>query len=229
MVTSQYSGIGNCVAAVYPGAPVAPPRTLWQILEATAEAFPRSAAIDDGRSVLSYLDLLREVRRAGSQLAAAGIGAGDRVGVRVSSGSVELYVSVLAVLSVGAAYVPVDVDDPGERVELVWSASRVCAVVGDAGELTWREVRPSERTLVTIGGHCTLNAGSVIQCHSMEDGIFKSDRTVLEDGCTLGTGALVHYGVTMSQGSQLQPDSFLMKGESVPSRARWGGNPARAM
>jgi len=46
-----------------------------------------------------------------------------------------------------------------------------------------------ERTLVTIGDHCTLNAGSVIQCHSMEDGIFKSDRTVLEDGCTLGTGA----------------------------------------
>jgi len=87
----------------------------------------------------------------------------------------------------------------------------------------------AERTLVTIGDHCTLNAGSVIQCHSMEDGIFKSDYTVMEDGCTLGTGALVHYGVTMGQGSQLRPDSFLMKGESVPAHARWGGNPARAM
>ena len=32
----------------------------------------------------------------------------------------------------------------------------------------------AERTLVTIGDDCTLNAGSVIQCHSMEDGIFKS-------------------------------------------------------
>jgi non-ribosomal peptide synthetase-like protein len=87
----------------------------------------------------------------------------------------------------------------------------------------------AERTLVAIGDHCTLNAGSVIQCHSMEDGIFKSDRTVLEDGCTLGTGALVHYGVSMGQGSRLRPDSFLMKGESVPPQARWGGNPARAM
>ena len=36
----------------------------------------------------------------------------------------------------------------------------------------------AERTLVTIGDYCTLNAGSVIQCHSMEDGIFKSDYTV---------------------------------------------------
>ena len=40
----------------------------------------------------------------------------------------------------------------------------------------------AERTLVTIGDECTLNAGSVIQCHSMEDGIFKADYTVLEDG-----------------------------------------------
>ena len=87
----------------------------------------------------------------------------------------------------------------------------------------------AERTLVTIGDHCTLNAGSVIQCHSMEDGIFKSGYTVLEDGSTVGTGALVHYGVTMGQGSRLLADSFLMKGESVPPHARWGGNPARLM
>jgi hypothetical protein len=33
----------------------------------------------------------------------------------------------------------------------------------------------AERTLVSIGDYCTLNAGSVIQCHSMEDGIFKAD------------------------------------------------------
>jgi acetyltransferase-like isoleucine patch superfamily enzyme len=63
----------------------------------------------------------------------------------------------------------------------------------------------------------------------MEDGIFKSDYTVLEDGCPLGAGALVHYGMTVGQGSQLRPDSFLMMGESVPAHARWGGNPARAM
>jgi acetyltransferase-like isoleucine patch superfamily enzyme len=63
----------------------------------------------------------------------------------------------------------------------------------------------------------------------MEDGIFKSDHTVLEDGCTVGTGALIHYGVTMGRGAQLRPDSFLMKGESVPAQARWGGNPARTM
>lgn len=85
----------------------------------------------------------------------------------------------------------------------------------------------TERTMVTIGDDCTLNAGSVVQCHSQEDGAFKSDRTVIGSGCTLGTGAFVHYGVTLGDGAVLAPDSFLMKGESVPASAYWGGNPAR--
>ncbi|WP_369393830.1 Pls/PosA family non-ribosomal peptide synthetase [Streptomyces sp. CG1] len=84
----------------------------------------------------------------------------------------------------------------------------------------------TERTLTVIGDECTLNAGSKIQCHSQEDGTFKSDGTVLGTGCTLGVGAHVHYGVTMGDGSVLAPDSFLMKGEEVPRKAHWGGNPA---
>ena len=95
-------------------------------------------------------------------------------------------------------------------------------VFDDGGFLT-------ERTLATIGDGCVLNAGSVIQCHSQEDGAFKSDRSTLGAGCTLGVGALVHYGVTMGDRSVLAADSFLMKGEEVPAGAYWGGNPAREM
>jgi non-ribosomal peptide synthetase-like protein len=83
-----------------------------------------------------------------------------------------------------------------------------------------------ERTLVTVGDFCTLNAGSTIQCHSQEDGGFKSDRITIGDGVTVGVGAWVHYGVAMGDRSELAPDSFLMKGEEVPAGARWGGNPA---
>ncbi|MFE7210302.1 Pls/PosA family non-ribosomal peptide synthetase [Streptomyces sp. NPDC001698] len=84
----------------------------------------------------------------------------------------------------------------------------------------------TERTLTVIGDDCTLNAGSKIQCHSQEDGTFKSDHTTLGSDCTLGVGAHVHYGVTVGDGAVLAPDSFLMKGEEVPAKAEWGGNPA---
>ncbi|GAA2328220.1 phosphopantetheine-binding protein [Streptomyces kunmingensis] len=84
----------------------------------------------------------------------------------------------------------------------------------------------TERTLVTIGDDATLAAHTKVQAHSQEDGTFKSDRITIGAGATVGTGALVHYGVTLGDGAVLAPDSFLMKGEQVPPRALWGGNPA---
>ena len=83
-----------------------------------------------------------------------------------------------------------------------------------------------EKTLVTIGDDCTLNANSRIQCHSQEDGAFKSDRTQLGSGVTIGVNALVHYGVTIGDGAVLDADTFLMKGEQVTERTWWTGNPA---
>ncbi|MFF0731694.1 Pls/PosA family non-ribosomal peptide synthetase [Streptomyces chartreusis] len=87
----------------------------------------------------------------------------------------------------------------------------------------------TERAMAAVGDGCTLNAGSVVQCHSQEDGAFKSDRITIGSGCTLGVGAFVHYGTTVGDGAVLGPDSFLMKGEVVPQNAWWAGNPARPM
>jgi non-ribosomal peptide synthetase-like protein len=83
-----------------------------------------------------------------------------------------------------------------------------------------------EKTLVTIGDGATLNASSVIQCHSQEEGIFKSDYTTIGAGATLGINSFIHYGVTMGDGAVLDTDAFLMKGEQVAPHAQWQGNPA---
>jgi non-ribosomal peptide synthetase-like protein len=83
-----------------------------------------------------------------------------------------------------------------------------------------------ERTLVSVGSDCALNAGSTVQSHSLEDGVFKSDRIVIGAGCTLGTGAFVHYGTRLANGCVLDADAFLMKGERVAPGAWWRGNPA---
>jgi len=87
----------------------------------------------------------------------------------------------------------------------------------------------TERTFTTIGDDCTLNAGTVLQCHSQEDGAFKSDHITIGPGCTLAVSAFVHYGVIMGEGAVLEADAFLMKGEDVPAEEHWGGNPAGPM
>ena len=83
-----------------------------------------------------------------------------------------------------------------------------------------------ERTSVTIGDDATLNAGSTVQCHSLEEGVFKLDRIELGAGCTLGVQTFVHYGVRVGEGATVDADSFLMKGEEVPPGTVWRGNPA---
>ncbi|WP_458242830.1 Pls/PosA family non-ribosomal peptide synthetase [Streptomyces sp. MAI_2237] len=114
----------------------ASPRTLVDIFDACVRSYPGEFALDDGSRQLTYRELAAEVERLRGRLAAAGVGLGDRVGVRVPSGTNELYVAILAVLAAGAAYVPVDAEDPDERAELVFGEAEVRAVVGAGHELT---------------------------------------------------------------------------------------------
>ncbi|MFC1434813.1 Pls/PosA family non-ribosomal peptide synthetase [Streptacidiphilus sp. N1-3] len=124
--------------ALFAGRPAHAPRTLIDILDAAVAAHPGEPALDDGRTALSYRALAAEVESLRRTLAAAGVGRGDRVGIRVPSGTADLYVGILAVLAVGAAYVPVDAEDPDERAALVFGEAGVRAVLGADRELTLR-------------------------------------------------------------------------------------------
>ncbi|MEX5300011.1 amino acid adenylation domain-containing protein [Kocuria sp. CPCC 205292] len=86
-----------------------------------------------------------------------------------------------------------------------------------------------EKTIVSVGDECTLNARAIIQCHSMEDRAFKLDGITIGKGCTVGVKAFIHYGVTIGDGAFVEADSFLMKGEEVPAQTTFGGNPAREL
>ena len=67
----------------------------------------------------------------------------------------------------------------------------------------------------------------IVQAHSLEEGVFKSDYVRIGADCSVGVGCLVHYGVTMNENTHLDADSFLMKGEITPADSRWRGNPAK--
>ncbi|GAA1639129.1 non-ribosomal peptide synthetase [Microbacterium flavum] len=113
-----------------------PARTLLDVLRETTARFPEASAIDDGSGALSYRELMARVGATAARLHAAGVRGGDRVGVRMPSGAKELYVGILGILAAGAAYVPVDADDPDERAALVFGEARVRGVITGAGEFT---------------------------------------------------------------------------------------------
>jgi len=133
--------------------PAAPsPRTLIDIIYETAARYPDATALDDGTVQLTYSELIGDIEASVEWLAARGIGRGDRIGIRMPSGSYALYVAILATLATGAAYVPVDADDPDQRAELVFGEADVVAVITEAGLLRgpgssrgWRAAAPLAR------------------------------------------------------------------------------------
>ncbi|MDO5676734.1 MAG: amino acid adenylation domain-containing protein [Propionibacteriaceae bacterium] len=107
------------------------PRTLVDIFQETAANHPDEPALDNGAASLTYAALEEAAGAVADDLAAHGVGVGDKVGVRIASGTLDLYVAIIGILLAGAAYVPVDADDPDERARTVFEEANVAAVLTD--------------------------------------------------------------------------------------------------
>ncbi|QFG69883.1 Pls/PosA family non-ribosomal peptide synthetase [Ornithinimicrobium pratense] len=118
-------------AALLAGQRAPSPRTLVDILRRTVEDAPDALAIDSGVHTLTYAELAEAAEQVAARLAVRGVGRGAKVGIRVSSGTTDLYTAILGVLVAGAAYVPVDADDPDERARVVFDEADVAAVIGN--------------------------------------------------------------------------------------------------
>jgi non-ribosomal peptide synthetase-like protein len=90
-------------------------------------------------------------------------------------------------------------------------------------------IRWTEYSLIEVGDYANFNTLSILWPHSLEEGVFKSDRIKVGTGCSLGSGSLTHYGVTMGDHVVLEVNSYLMKGEIMDPFTTWRGNPARAV
>ena len=72
------------------------------------------------------------------------------------SGTSDLYVAILGAVKAGAAYVPIDADDPPARAAEILERSAACAVIRDGSAIEWvrrpggqtRPVRPDDDTWV---------------------------------------------------------------------------------
>jgi non-ribosomal peptide synthetase-like protein len=153
------------------GAEAAAPRTLVDIVRETAARHPEVSALEDSHGALSYRELMARVLATAAELHVAGVRRGDRIGIRMPSGRRELYVSILAVLVAGAAYVPVDADDPDERAELVFGEARVAGVISGSGVYTPR-LTPDGETRLFSGvepPHASTAALPIVSPPSVDD------------------------------------------------------------
>jgi amino acid adenylation domain-containing protein len=105
-----------------------PHQCLHELIEEQVAARPDDIAVRSGGRSLTYRELDRKANTLAHHLIGMGVRPGAAVGVVIERGF-ELIVSILAVLKAGAAYVPVDPDNPVDRMRYVLDKAGVTVVL----------------------------------------------------------------------------------------------------
>jgi non-ribosomal peptide synthetase-like protein len=171
------------------------------IFASSVERWPRHVALQDRVRGLSYEQLAKESHSLADRLAAHGVGRGDRVGVRVPSGTADLYIAVLGTLLAGASYIPVDFADPEQRAELIWSEVDACAVITADLEIAERHRGSSRGGPVRPDDDCWV--------------IFTSGSTGAPKGVVVGHRAAAAFVDAEASLWQVRPDDRVLAGLSV--------------
>jgi amino acid adenylation domain-containing protein len=115
----------NATATDYPSC-----RSLLELFVETASARPDAAALRYRNKVFSYLELQQHAMAVGGELRERGIGFGSTVAL-MTPNRPEMVVAILAILSCGAAYVPIEPGTVPDRVKFLLEdsgASLVCTL-----------------------------------------------------------------------------------------------------
>jgi len=91
-------------------------QSVAELYEAAAERWPRAQAVVQAEEWLSYRELNERANVLAWRLIDEGVQPGDVVSVGLPRG-LELIVSLLAILKAGAAYLPIDLAWPSQRLE----------------------------------------------------------------------------------------------------------------
>jgi non-ribosomal peptide synthetase component F/thioesterase domain-containing protein len=103
--------------------------TLTKLFEVHALRAPHAIAVICGERQLTYGELNASANLLAGYLLELGIAPGTRIGVCLRT-AMELPICLLAILKIGASYVPLDPDDPPlRRTELI-AASHIAALIG---------------------------------------------------------------------------------------------------
>ena len=97
-------------------------KTITQLFEEQVEKTPDNIAVVFGNQKLTYRELNQRANSLASYLRSQKIGRNDSVGIMVNR-SLEMIISILAVLKSGACYIPIDPEYPQDRIEYMLNNS----------------------------------------------------------------------------------------------------------
>ncbi|MCO1334528.1 amino acid adenylation domain-containing protein [Microbulbifer sp. OS29] len=110
------------------------PATLRDLMILQAQKSPTGKALTDENFSLDYQSMRRQVCNIASQLNINRIGPGDIVAVAIDR-SIPLSLALQAVIEAGAAYLPLDIDYPDERLALMLEDANPKLILAGANQV----------------------------------------------------------------------------------------------
>ena len=111
-----------------------PSQSINELFAQQALRSPTATAVTRNGEAISYADLEARSTIQAQNLLKNGIGPGDTVALYMSR-SINLVSTMLAVLKVGASYLPLPEDNPAPRLERMLRAAKVKSLIAGLGEL----------------------------------------------------------------------------------------------
>lgn len=120
-------------------------KTIAQVFENQVNLKPNKPAITFENQTLTYQEFNQKANQLARYLKEQGVNAQDKV-IILADKSIELYISIMAILKLGALYVPIDSEYPQERIDNIIQDCKPKIVV----------VNEKYKELVKNEKHCLL-------------------------------------------------------------------------
>lgn len=169
---------------------------LDQLFEKVVDSFPNNIALIHNENEVSFKELNASANILARGLAKRGLQHGDVVGLAVSR-SIDLLVVMLAVLKLGAAYVPIDPSFPTKRIDqMVEDAGPKLILLSDSpakGLLRWKDLCLSVGEARDCSITDTTNLGTKFQTQDLAYVIYTSGSTGRPKGVEISHGAAANF------------------------------------
>ncbi|MHA7060181.1 non-ribosomal peptide synthetase [Aquimarina sp. M1] len=189
--------------------------TFLDLWNATVAKYKQSVAVTYGFNEVTYKDLDARAEQMASYLHRSGIKRGDRIGVMLSR-SEKSILCILAVLKIGAIYVPIDSSYPEERKSYIIKDGDLKMILVDSFSHTSLDSKEHNIDEVLEGDHSFENLETVdIYVDDAAYIIYTSGSTGNPKGVVISHKSLYDYTLTFKEYFGLESSDKVLQQASL--------------
>jgi amino acid adenylation domain-containing protein len=185
-----------------------------QLIEEQVTRTPERIAVISGDSSLTFRELNEKANQVAHYLQSLGLQPDDLVGVHLQR-TLDMVITVLAVMKAGAGYVPLDPNFPQDRLSMIVEDARIKVLITHSAI---KDRAPHHEGEIVVIDHkhdliqtfSSQNPTSKVQPHNLMYVIFTSGSTGRPKGVQLEHRSVVNFLVSMQREPGLAEDDVLL-------------------